>query len=157
LGTDMVLTSSKRGKEIKVNISAALRMYREWKIINEDQHTAIKKLQEKVDYEIKEEYGTQVTKVMKVVRNMEESPSLYKYLLRKHVSGETWNKQITNITVHEYIGPLQCVQELDGAIDTLKKKTDEQLRLVENYRTVIESLFDAEERLSLLFNEIGGL
>src|SRR5690606_20237987 len=110
---DMVLTASKKGKEIKVNISAALRMYRECKVLNEDQHTEIKKLQEKVDYEIKEEYATQVTKVMKIVRNMEESPSSYNYLLRKHVSDETWNKKTTKITVHDNIEPLQCVEELD--------------------------------------------
>ena len=154
----MVLTSSKKGKEIKVNISAALRIYRKRFLIKDELQETIKKLQEEVNYGIKEEYGEEVKKVMEKARDMEENPSLYsRALLRRHVTGETWHLQVTKITVHEEIAPLKYVEDLDAAIEQLMKRTEIHIELVELFRKQMESLFDAEERIAVLFNEIGGL
>ncbi|HLS08452.1 DUF6792 domain-containing protein [Lentibacillus sp.] len=156
LGTDMILTSTKGKGEIRVNISATLRMYDEGKSVLEDKSTEIKRLQTAIDREIMQCYKTERKKVMNQIYDMEASPSTYTYLLRKHVYFARLDKSITGINVHEEFDPFNHTN-MDDKISLLNESVEKGHTYLENYRSSIETLFDEEENIAALFDVVEGV
>lgn len=73
-GTDMVYTAT-NGDSIKVNISAALRMYRETLPILEEKETKIRNFEQAVKEELDDSYKDEQRKVQDEIDRMESSPS----------------------------------------------------------------------------------
>jgi len=155
LGTDMILTATSGSQEIKVNISAALRMYEEGRALLEDKVTEIKRLQAAIDREIIQCYKTERKKVMNKIYDMEASPSTYTHLLRKHVYFTRLDKSITGIDVHEVFYPFNH-NNMDDKISLLNESVEKGHTYLEDYRSAIEDLFDEEENIAALFDVMEG-
>ncbi|WP_077305758.1 DUF6792 domain-containing protein [Terribacillus halophilus] len=149
-GTDMVYTAT-NGDPIKVNISAALRMYRETLPILEEKETKIRNFEQAVKEELDDSYKDEKRKVQDEIDRMESSPSSYRDLLAKHGHLPTFNKEMKSIKVHEVFYLLEN-RDFDEEIHALKKSVESGKLYIEKYRKAIEGLFDEEDNVSRLFD-----
>lgn len=149
-GTDMVYTATK-GDPIKVNISAALRMYRETLPILEEKETKIRNFEQAVKEELDDSYKDEKRKVQDEINRMESSPSSYRDLLAKHGHLPAFNKEMKSIKVHEVFYPLEN-NNFEEEIHELKKSVESGKLYIEKYRKAIEDLFDEEDNVSRLFD-----
>lgn len=156
IGTDLVLTASKGKKEIRVNMSAALRMYQQGASILQEKESHIDRLEQAVEKELFVAYQDERKKVMQRINDMEGNPSLYQFLLSKHGLFPTFQKKITRIQVHEVFLPLEQA-DLGQEIHTLRESVEKARLQIEGYRNAIESLFDEDERISKQFDLIRGV
>ncbi|MED3736784.1 hypothetical protein [Virgibacillus pantothenticus] len=122
-GTDMVFTTNHGNKEIKVNISAALRMYQEGKTVLEEKLSKIRQFQAAIDREISKCYDRNKYKVMRKIDDIEANPSLYTHFLRKHLYFSRLDKKVRRIQVHEVFFPLEHTN-LDEEIYELKQSVE---------------------------------
>lgn len=152
LGTDMVYTATKGdGDPIKVNISAALRMYRETLPILEEKETKIRNFEQSIKEELDDSYKDEKRKVQDEIDRMESSPGSYRDLLAKHGHLPAFNKEMKSIKVHEVFYPLEN-NDFDEEIHELKKSVESGKLYIEKYRKAIEDLFDEEDNVSKLFD-----
>src|SRR5699024_5793401 len=79
---DMILTGT---GEIKVNMSAAMRMYEEGQSLLEDKEEKIKKLEAAVEREIKDYSQRKKREVLRKIDDIEAEPKAYSFLLTKHL------------------------------------------------------------------------
>ncbi|PAD35717.1 DUF6792 domain-containing protein [Terribacillus saccharophilus] len=149
-GTDMVYTAT-NGDPIKVNISAALRMYRETLPILEEKETKIRNFEKAVKEELDDSYKDEKRKVQDEIDRMESSPGSYRDLLAKHGHLPAFNKEMKTIKVHEVFYPLEN-NDFDEEIHELKKSVESGKLYIEKYRKAIEDLFDEEDNVSRLFD-----
>ncbi|MFS0560711.1 DUF6792 domain-containing protein [Terribacillus sp. 179-K 1B1 HS] len=149
-GTDMVYTAT-NGDPIKVNISAALRMYRETLPILEEKETKIRNFEQVVKEELDDSYKDEKRKVQDEIDRMESSPNSYRDLLAKHGHLPAFNKEMKTIKIHEVFYPLEN-NDFDEEIHELKKSVESGKLYIEKYRKAIEDLFDEEDNLSRLFD-----
>ncbi|MFC4024366.1 DUF6792 domain-containing protein [Oceanobacillus longus] len=156
LGTDMVLATNSGGKEIQVNLSASLRMYREGKQILEEKLTEIERLRMAVEMELFDCYEDEKQKLINKINDMEQNPGMYRNLLRKHIYFPRLNKIVRRISVHEVFYPLRNA-DFDVEITSLIESVEVGHLYIENYRKAIEQLFDEDERIAARFNLIGGI
>ncbi|MGG1592749.1 DUF6792 domain-containing protein [Terribacillus saccharophilus] len=152
IGADMIYTStSTKGEPIKVNISAALRMYQKSIPILEAKSTKISNFEKAIKDELDESYKDEKRKVQDEIDQMESSPSSYRFLLSKHGYYPTFNKEIKSIRVHEIFYPLED-NDFDEQLEELKKSVESGKLYIEKYRQAIEDLFEEEENVSQLFD-----
>ncbi|WP_249870809.1 DUF6792 domain-containing protein [Oceanobacillus saliphilus] len=156
IGTDMVLTASKGKKEIKVNMSAALRMYQKGTGVLQEKEFEIEKFSKAIEMEIMDAYKDERRKVIQKINDMEGNPRLYHNLLAKHGLYPTFTKRITSIRVHEVLYPLEQA-DLDQELHRLRETVEKARLQIENYRNAIESLFEEDERIGKQFDLIRGL
>lgn len=143
----------KDGKEIKVNLSSAVRIY-------QTGMAAISKIEDEIDryqrvfhHEIHDHFATKKTELTKAIHEMEANPSRYQFDLQfKLASGFVGSSgKLNKIVVHDsyHTAPLpQC----DGVVSELKKQTSSKKRFVKDIRSSIEKLFDEDEEISALFD-----
>ncbi|WP_175074180.1 DUF6792 domain-containing protein [Terribacillus sp. AE2B 122] len=152
IGADMIYTStSTKGEPIKVNISAALRMYQKSIPILEAKSTKISNFEKAIKHELDESYKDEKRKVQDEINQMESSPSSYRFLLSKHGYYPTFNKEIKSIRVHEIFYPLEN-KDFEEQLEELKKSVESGKLYIEKYRKAIEDLFEEEENVSQLFD-----
>ncbi|MFJ6413698.1 DUF6792 domain-containing protein [Terribacillus saccharophilus] len=152
IGADMIYTStSTKGEPIKVNISAALRMYQKSIPILEAKSTKISNFEKAIKHELDESYKDEKKKVQDEINQMESSPSSYRFLLSKHGYYPTFNKEIKSIRVHEIFYPLEN-KDFEEQLEELKKSVESGKLYIEKYRNAIEDLFEEEENVSQLFD-----
>lgn len=152
LGTDMVFTATKSdGDLIKVNISAALRMYQQSIPILEAKASKISELEQAIHDELDASYKDEERKVRDEIDQMEGSPGTYKFLLSKHGYYPTFSKEMKKISVHEIFPPLKH-NDFEEQLAELTKTVETGYVYIENYRKSIEDLFEEEEQLSQLFD-----
>lgn len=152
IGADMIYTStSTKGEPIKVNISAALRMYQKSIPILEAKSTKISNFEKAIKDELDESYKDEKRKVQDEINQMESSPSSYRFLLSKHGFYPTFNKEIKSIRVHEIFYPLED-NDFGEQLEELKKSVESGKLYIEKYRQAIEDLFEEEENVSQLFD-----
>ncbi|WP_121639096.1 DUF6792 domain-containing protein [Virgibacillus sp. Bac330] len=155
LGTDMLFTTNHGNKEIKVNISAALRMYQEGKTVLEEKLSKIRQFQAAIDREIPKSYNRNKYKVMRKIDDIEANPSVYTHILRKHLYFSRLDKKVRRIQVHDVFFPLEH-KNLDEEIYELKQSVQESYTYIENYRKAIEDLFTEEKEIATLFRLVEG-
>ncbi|NBJ71423.1 MULTISPECIES: DUF6792 domain-containing protein [Clostridia] len=155
LGTDMLFTTNHGNKEIKVNISAALRMYQEGKKVLEEKLSKIRQFQVAIDREISQCYDRKKYQVMRKIDDIEANPSAYTRFLRNHISFSRLDKKVRRIQVHEVFFPLEYTN-LDEEIYELKQSVQKSYTYIENYRQAIEDLFTEEKEVATLFRLVEG-
>ncbi|MCY9217746.1 DUF6792 domain-containing protein [Bacillus haynesii] len=143
----------KGGKEIKVNLSSAVRIYQAGM-------AAISKIEDEIDryqrvfhHEIHDHFATKKTELTKAIHDMEANPSRYQFDLQfKLASGFVGSSgKLNKIVVHDsyHTAPIpQC----DGVVSELKKQTSDKKKFVKDIRSSIEKLFDEDEQISALFD-----
>ncbi|MEC5422973.1 hypothetical protein QGM71_05605 [Virgibacillus sp. C22-A2] len=156
IGTDMVLTASKGKKEIKVNMSAALRMYQKGTGVLQEKEFEIEKFSRAIEMEIMDAYKDERRKVIQKINDMEGNPRLHHNLLAKHGLYPTFTKRITSIRVHEVLYPLEQA-DLDHELQRLREMVEKARLQIENYRNAIESLFEEDERIGKQFDLMRGV
>ncbi|MEC2158699.1 DUF6792 domain-containing protein [Virgibacillus halodenitrificans] len=156
IGTDMVYTTDSGGKEIRVNISASLRMYTDGKSLLEEKKDEIGKLVLAWNTEILQCFEDEKRKVVHKISEIEGSPGSYRSLLRKHVYFSRLDKTVRGIQVHDVFYPLTNA-DLDTEITSLRESVEEGFTYIENYRKAIEALFDKDDHIATLFDLAGRL
>lgn len=143
----------KDGKEIKVNLSSAVRIYQAGM-------AAISKIEDEIDryqrvfhHEIHDHFTNKKAALTKAIHDMEANPSHYQYDFQfKLASGFAASSgKLNKIVVHDsyHTAPLP---ECDGIISELKKQTSEKKRFVKDIRSSIEKLCDEDKQISALFD-----
>lgn len=147
-GTDMILTGS---GNIKVNMSAAMRMYDKGQSLLEDKEEEIKKLEAAVEREIKDYYQRKKREVKRKIDDIEANPKTYSFLLTKHLPLMGMNKEMKHIHVEEEFESLKHA-DMESYIDKLNDSVEKGNSYIESYRKSIEDLFDEEENVATMFN-----
>ncbi|MGR3205131.1 DUF6792 domain-containing protein [Bacillus glycinifermentans] len=143
----------KDGKEIKVNLSSAVRIYQAGM-------AAISKIEDEIDryqrvfhHEIHDHFANKKAALTKAIHDMEANPSHYQYDFQfKLASGFAASSgKLNKIVVHDsyHTAPLP---ECDGIISELKKQTSEKKRFVKDIRSSSEKLCDEDKQISALFD-----
>ncbi|MFC8151976.1 DUF6792 domain-containing protein, partial [Bacillus paralicheniformis] len=143
----------KDGKEIKVNLSSAIRIYQAGMAAISKIEAEIERYQRVFHHEIHDHFATKKSELTKAIHDMEANPSRYQFDIQfKLASGFAGsNGKLNKIVVHDsyHTAPLpQC----DGVISELKKQTSSKKKFVKSIRTSIEKLFDEDEQFSALFD-----
>ncbi|MDN5389063.1 MULTISPECIES: DUF6792 domain-containing protein [Bacillus] len=143
----------KDGKEIKVNLSSAIRIYQAGMAAISKIEAEIERYQRVFHHEIHDHFATKKSELTKAIHDMEANPSRYQFDIQfKLASGFAGsNGKLNKIVVHDsyHTAPLpQC----DGVISELKKQTSSKKKFVKSIRTSIEKLFDEDEQISALFD-----
>ncbi|MPQ26425.1 DUF6792 domain-containing protein [Bacillus paralicheniformis] len=143
----------KDGKEIKVNLSSAVRIYQAGMAAISKIEAEIERYQRVFHHEIHDHFATKKSELTKAIYDMEANPSRYQFDIQfKLASGFAGsNGKLNKIVVHDsyHTAPLpQC----DGVVSELKKQTSSKKKFVKNIRTSIEKLFDEDEQISALFD-----
>src|SRR5699024_10634114 len=145
---DMILTGS---GDIKVNMSAAMRMYEEDQSLLEDKEEEIKKLEAAEEREIKDYYQRKKREVQRKIDNIEAEPKEYSYLLKNHLTNQGMNKEIKDIHVNEEFESLKHA-DMEDYIDKLNNSVETGNDYIESYRKSVEDLFDEEENVAAMFD-----
>lgn len=149
VGKDLVFTSDAGGGDpIKVNMSAAMRLYTQGVTSLEDKQTLITELETLVRDEIEFAYKDEKWKVMREIYNVESSPSSYAHELGQY---RFPSYKISSVNVLHEIYPLEQA-DLDEEIAEMKYSVDTGFSYIENYRKAIEELFKEDEEVSALFD-----
>lgn len=156
LGTDMILTGSGGGKDIKVNISASLRMYQEGKSVLEDKLSEITLLKNAIESELFDCFKDEKTKVVNKINDLEQNPGMHRSLLRKHVYFSRLDKTVRKINVYEMFYPLENAG-METELTSLNESVERGLNYLEKYRKAIEAFFDKEDHIATLFDLAEGM
>ncbi|MEK5499765.1 DUF6792 domain-containing protein [Bacillus sp. FSL M8-0168] len=143
----------KDGKEIKVNLSSAVRIYQAGM-------AAISKIEDEIDryqrvfhHEIHDHFANKKAALTKAIHDMEANPSHYQYDFQFTLASgfASSSGKLNKIVVHDsyHTAPLP---ECDGIISELKKQTSEKKRFVKDIRSSIEKLCDEDKQISALFD-----
>ncbi|MEC0281256.1 DUF6792 domain-containing protein [Terribacillus saccharophilus] len=154
-GKDLIYTTtSASGEPIEVNMSAALRLYREGALIFEDKMSAIAKLKKTVHEEIQLAFKEERKKVLDEIYHIESNPKGYAY-------SRGWMHryplyEVESLKVMDNVFPLEKAG-LDEQIYEMKSSVDSGYKLIEDYRKAVEDLFAEEEKLSQMFDLVRGI
>ncbi|MGG1593238.1 DUF6792 domain-containing protein [Terribacillus saccharophilus] len=154
-GKDLIYTTtSASGEPIEVNMSAALRLYREGALIFEDKMSAIAKLEKTVHEEIQLAFKEERNKVLDEIYHIESNPKGYAY-------SRGWMHryplyEVESLKVMDNVFPLEKA-DLNEQIYEMKSSVDSAYKLIEDYRKAVEDLFAEEEKLSQMFDLVRGI
>lgn len=155
LGNDLVLMTG-GNQEIKVNISAAVRMYQEGQQELQKKKTYITKIAERFQEHIIDDYENQKQKVLSNIRNIETNPCGQLPLLRKHVFLPYFSPvQIDKVEVTEQFNGLSGM-DISHLMEGLTKSLTDNEDFLESTKSNIEQLFSKDRDLSILFNYVPG-
>lgn len=154
-GNDLVLMTG-GNQEIKVNISAAVRMYQEGQQELQKKKTYITKIAERFQEHIIDDYENQKQKVISDIRNIETNPCGQLPLLRKHVFLPYFSPvQIDKVEVTEQFNGLSGM-DISHLMEGLTKSLTDNEDFLESAKSNIEQLFSKDRDLSILFNYVPG-
>ncbi|WP_085992901.1 DUF6792 domain-containing protein [Oceanobacillus senegalensis] len=151
VGTDMVLHTTSGGKDIRVNLSASLRMYTEGKLILQEKQEEIARLANAAESEIEGCFDEEKLEVISKINDIEANPGTYRQFLRNHMYFPRLNKTIRRINVHEEFYPLHNA-DLHTELTALQESVTFGYTYLEKYRKAIEGLFNEDERISTMFD-----
>ncbi len=155
LGNDLVLMTG-GNQEIKVNISAAVRMYQEGQQELQKKKTYITKIAERFQEHIIDDYENQKQKVLSDIRNIETNLCGQLPLLRKHVFLPYFSPvQIDKVEVTEQFNGLSGM-DISHLMEGLTKSLTDNEDFLESAKSNIEQLFSKDRDLSILFNYVPG-
>ncbi|MFN2746461.1 DUF6792 domain-containing protein [Bacillus sp. z60-18] len=143
----------KDGKEIKVNLSSAVRIYQ---VVM----AAISKIEDEIDryqrvfhHEIHDHFANQKAALTKAIHDMEANPSQYQYDLQFKLASDIdgFGSKLEKISVNESFHTA-ALPQCDGVVSELKKQTSDKKRFVKDIRSSIEKLCDEDKQISALFD-----
>lgn len=147
---DMIMSKNVDGKKIKINISSALRIYTEGLSILESKETVLSEIESKYERAYVQDYENRERRVMKKVREMEESPYSYQDLMGNFTRDTKVFHKVTKIDVHEDIPnlPENLENIYEGIFTYIKGVIEKEKVLLTNIKDSIEELFEEDERIS---------
>lgn len=150
-GNDMIMIGQQDGSEIRVNISAAVRMYQEGQALLGEKRSAVEAIMTTYQTELLDGFEEEKAKVIARINEIESNPVSYTNVLRKYVYFPRLNKSITRITIHDSFQPLSGVSfdDLYSNLLTTIQSTDDFLT---SSREAIEKIFEKDEHVAQLFD-----
>lgn len=145
----MAPTSGGGGSDIWVNISAALRMYTEGKVVMEKRTNEINRLENTIEETIVDHFENEKQRLLKKIDDIEQNPSHYRSMVQQHVN-ETI-KGVERIAVYDHITPIPNINQ-DAFVELQKQSVTDGLYFIEKNRKAIEDMFDEEARVAELFD-----
>src|SRR5699024_3368203 len=119
----------------------------------------LSEIESKYKSEYVQDYEDREGRVMKKIRDMEESPHSYQDLMGDFPRDAKVHHQVSKIDVHEDIPeyPENLENIFEGAITYIQGVIKKGKNLLENIKESIEELFDEDERISrAIFGEREG-
>ena len=149
IGSDMVLLKGSGASQIKVNISAAVRMYQQGNQSLEAKSGQVEALLSALDVELIEGFAIERTKVIKRIEEIESNPAAsasYVYASRA---------EVYKVDVHEFLPALRDIH-LDGIRSNLLKEIKSAQDFLTTSRIAIETLFEKDKFVAALFDYVPG-
>ncbi|OIK08830.1 hypothetical protein BIV59_18725 [Bacillus sp. MUM 13] len=154
IGQDMILMTGKN-QEIKVNVSAAVRMYQEGQAVLTEKKALITQYSTAFYQEVTEDFSSQKQKVMTAINDIEDHPTAHIDLLNKHVFSIGKSIWVESAQVHDSIQPLTGL-DISHIIEALTKAVTESTHFLETARLGIQKLFAKDHNVSMLFDYYPG-
>lgn len=155
LGSDMILFKGSGADKIKVNISAAVRMYQQGNVSLEVKNRHVEALLSALDVELVEGFALERAKVVRRINEIESNPSSYADHMNVCVAPSGDKAEIVGANVHEYLPPLRDIQ-FDGIQSVLQTEITNAKTFLTTSRTAIENLFEKDEFVAALFDYVPG-
>ncbi|MDA7025341.1 hypothetical protein PJ311_01800 [Bacillus sp. CLL-7-23] len=153
-GEDMYYSKKgKDGKEIKVNLSSSLRIYREGLKAVSEVEDQIDNYCRIIQHEFDHDFDQKKRDLKTEIHRMEATPILAKFSLQVLLqSGFSHiGDNIEKVNVHESFETAPLPQ-FDGIVKELKNIASEKKQFVEDVRSSIEKLLDHDKTISAMFN-----
>lgn len=154
-GSDLMVTVQQDdGERIKVNLSSAVRIYRDGSVLYQQLQNELSKLINVYHDEFVEYYTKHRNKVMTKIAEIEQNPKSYGDFLP--FSMNVFNERtIKSINVHEKFQPFDSVMFEDYEFDfqAIQKDITKGLASINEIKKSIEELFKGDKRIAML---IGG-
>ncbi|MFJ5770916.1 DUF6792 domain-containing protein [Psychrobacillus sp. NPDC093180] len=154
-GSDLILVKGSGADKIKVNISAAVRMYQQGNESLEVKNRHVEALIAALDAELVDGFALERTKVVSRINEIESNPSSYADHVNACVAPSGNKAEIVGANVHEYLPPLSGIQ-FDGIQSILQTEITNAKTFLTTSRTAIETLFDKDEFVAALFDYVPG-
>ena len=113
LGSDMILLKGSGADQIKVNISAAVRMYQQGNVSLVEKTRYVEALLSALDIELVEGFALEQMKVVRRIEEIESNPSSYADHIDACSAPSGSRAEVISANVHEYLPPLRDIQ-FDG-------------------------------------------
>lgn len=155
IGSDMILLKGSGADQIKVNISAAVRMYQQGNVSLEVKTRYVETLLSALDIELVEGFALERMKVVRRIGEIESNPSTYANHIDACVVPSGSHAEVVGANVHEYLPPLRDIQ-FDGISSVLQIEITNAKTFLTTSRTAIETLFDKDEFIAALFDYAPG-
>ena len=140
VGRDMILLKGNGANLIKVNISAAVRMYQQGHQLLEEKSRIVEALLSALNVELIEGFATEQLKVVRRIDNIESNPSTYRdYFDACSAPVGSSRSEIIGADVHEYLPSLQNIQ-FDGIHSVLQNEITSAKSFLATSRKAIEDL-----------------
>ncbi|GGA40881.1 DUF6792 domain-containing protein [Psychrobacillus lasiicapitis] len=154
-GSDLILVKGSGADKIKVNISAAVRMYQQGNESLEVKNRHVEALIAALDAELVDGFMLERTKVVSRINEIESNPSSYADHINACVAPSGNKAEVVGANVHEYLPPLSGIQ-FDGIQSILQTEITNAKTFLTTSRTAIETLFDKDEFVAALFDYVPG-
>lgn len=155
IGGDMIMTAGGGGSEfIKVNISAAVRMYQQGYLLLEEKLEEVKQLILALDHELIDGFAIERLKVMHRIHEIESNPSSYA-LYANVCFVPDYSSRIVRADVHEDLPALRNV-DFDYVHSLFQGEIAKSQSFLLESRKAIEDLFKEDDFISALFDYLPG-
>ncbi|WP_331716335.1 DUF6792 domain-containing protein [Metabacillus kandeliae] len=152
-GDDMVMTGSANGQTIKINLSSAVRIYKEGIASFERKESILKDLQIAYQREYPDDYQDRKRILMAKIADMEANHSEQEAKLNQFSTLSGTFYRVTRIEVQENIYPLPPANEetFSNMFQYFEKERTEGIALVKKIRSSIEAFFKDDQKVAAIF------
>ena len=150
---ELVLAGSSNGQVIKVNISAALKIYEQGQSIVEEKTRLLNRLDEAIEEEIFEAYRIERLRTLQRISQIETNPQGEMTMLHEKVYAPRNSAKIISIDVYESTPPLQNV-DFTETYFYLHQHIQDTHDFLHRFRKSIEDFFDKDEKIATMFKTI---
>ena len=151
---DLIMIAGGGAEFIKVNISAAVRVYQQGHLLLEEKAEEVDRLILALDNELVDGFTWEKMKVMLRIQEIESNPSSYAAYANACLA-PGYSARIVRADVHEDLPPLRDV-DFDYVNSLFRKEITKSQKFLLESRTAIENLFKEDEFISALFDYIPG-
>ncbi|MBN8208899.1 hypothetical protein JI666_09095 [Bacillus sp. NTK071] len=150
---ELVLAGNSNGQAIKVNISAALKIYEQGQSLVEEKTHLLNRLDEAIEEEIFEAYRIERLRTLQRISQIETNPQGEMTMLHEKVYAPRNSAKIISIEVHESTPPLQKV-DFTETYFYLHQHIQDTHDFLHRFRKSIEDFFDKDEKIATMFKTV---
>lgn len=152
-GLDMLLYPvDANGKTIKVNISAAVRIYQKGLSIVAEKEEILQSYEETIQRELIDDYEKRRRILISKIHHIEANPKSYQALLISEYEVYLGDEgSLQRIDVREQITSLN-MPSVESFLQPIQSAIKEETKLIKKSRTSIEELFAEDKKIAALFD-----
>lgn len=150
---DLIVHTTLGQKEIKVNLTQAIKVFHEGQKTLAKKVDIIRKLKRQFEREVFDFYEDERRKLVNRINDMEQNPNCYP-ILYDYRPTMTFGK-IQKAVVHEYIPPLRNNIGVEEIIYEIEQSIENDREFIDTYLKSVTQLFDKELEIVNYFNQKG--